>query len=80
MVGVRRIPYDLRQWVEDYATAKARTILGDVRGKFGGEPGMSDESVLQNDGGMQVQRGERDMRRLEDDLLERKRQSPLLID
>lgn len=80
MVGVRRIPYDMRQWVEDYATSKARTILGDIRNKFGGEPGMSDESVLRNDGALMVQRGERDMQRLEADLLARKRQSPLLID
>ncbi len=80
MVGVRRIPFDMRQWVEDYATAKCRTILGDIRGKYRGVPGMSDESVLPNDGAELVQRGERDMQRLEEDLRMRKRQAPLLID
>ncbi|OPZ66137.1 MAG: hypothetical protein BWY85_00073 [Firmicutes bacterium ADurb.Bin506] len=79
-VGVRRIPYDMRQWVEDYATAKCRTILGDARGKFRGQPGMADESLLPADGATQVERGEADMRRLEEDLRMRKRQAPVLFD
>jgi hypothetical protein len=79
-VGVNRIAYDLRQWVEDYATAKARTILGDSRGKFGGVPGDTDGSVLPNDGDRQVQRGERDMARLMEDLNNRRRQAPILWD
>lgn len=79
-VGVSRIPYDMRQWVEDYATAKCRAILGEVRGKYRGVPGMADESVLPNDGAEQVQRGEEAMRRLEEDLRIRRRQVPILID
>lgn len=79
-LGVGRIPRDLRQWVEDYATAFCRTIMGDVRGKFGGVPGADDGSVLPVDGGSQVARGTADMRRLEEDLRGRQRQMPLIVD
>lgn len=77
-VGVNRIPQDLRQWVEDYATARCRSMLGDARGKFGGNPGADDGALLPNDGGMQVQRAQLDMDRLEKDLQNRQRQMPLL--
>jgi hypothetical protein len=79
-VGVRQIPYDFRQWVEDFATAKCRTILGDIRGKFAGIPGAADGSMLPNDANGQIQRGERDMGRLMSDLEERRRQLPIMID
>ena len=79
-VGIPAIPYDLRSWVEDYATARARMILGDVRGKFGGVPGASDGSVLPNDGGRQVERAEAKIAELEADLRGRYRQIPLMFD
>jgi hypothetical protein len=79
-VGVCRIPYDMRQWVEDFATAKCRTILGEIRGKFGGVPGQSDESVMPGDGAAQVARGEAAMAALMEDLRLRRRQMPLTID
>ena len=79
-VGIPAVPYDLRSWVEDYATARARMILGDVRGKFGGVPGAEDGSVLPNDGGRQVQRAEAKIQELEADLRGRQRQTPLIFD
>jgi len=80
LVGVPMLPMDLRQWVEDYTVAKCRTILGEIRNKFGGSPGSSDESLMPNDGSEQIQRGEDAMKRLTDDLNARRRQAPLLID
>ena len=41
---------------------------------------MADESLLPADGATQVERGEADMRRLEEDLRMRKRQAPVLFD
>jgi hypothetical protein len=79
-VGLNRIPVDMRQWVEDYATARCRMILGDIRNKFGGIPGAVDGSTLKNDGGQQIERAEQTCRELEADLKSRQRQSPLLID
>jgi hypothetical protein len=76
-VGVSRIPRDLRQWVEDYTTARCRIVMGDVRGKFAGVPGSDSGSVLPTDGTAQVQRGERDAARLEKDLVQRVRQLPI---
>lgn len=79
-VGVNAVPFDMRQWVEDYATARCRMILGDIRGKFGGVPGQGDNSVMPTDAGSQIQRAVDDMKRLEEDLKDRRRQAPLLID
>lgn len=79
MVGVNRIQPDMRQWVEDYATARCRMILGDIRNKFGGIPGAMDGSTLKNDGAQQVARAEQKCRELEDDLKSRMRQSPLIL-
>lgn len=76
-VGVSRIPRDMHQWVEDYATARCRVIMGDVRGKFTGVPGADDGSLLPVDGAMQVQRAEEKMRALEKDLEGRRRQMPM---
>jgi hypothetical protein len=78
-VGVEAIPYDMRQWVEEYATAFARKILGDIRGKYGGVPGAADGSTLRNDGATQVERGEQACRDLEADLRSRRRQLPILF-
>lgn len=80
LVGVNRIPVDLRQWVEDYATARSRMILGDIRGKFGGIPGGADGSLLRNDGAAQVERAEQKCRELENDLSLRRRNSALILD
>lgn len=79
-VGVSRIPRDLRQWVEDYATARCRAILGDIRGKFLGIPGAADGSLLRNDGSAQVARAEQAIAILERDIQYRRRQVPLVID
>lgn len=79
-VGVNAIPFDMRQWVEDYSTARARMILGDIRGKFGGVPGQSDMSILLVDAASQIQRAVDDIAKLEADLKDRRRQAPLLID
>ncbi len=78
-VGVNRIPNDLRQWVEDYATARCRDIMGGIRAKFGGNPGADDGSLLPNDGEQQVMKAASDMERLEADLQRRQRQMPLLM-
>lgn len=79
-VGVNAVPMDMRQFIEDYATARCRMILGDIRGKFGGVPGQADGMIMPTDAASQIQRAVEDMRRLEDDLKDRRRQSPLLID
>lgn len=79
-VGLRRLNLDMRQWFEAYATAHARMILGDIRGKFQGIPGASDGSVMPNDGAAQVQRALGDIARLEQDIQRRARQLPLMID
>jgi hypothetical protein len=79
-VGVNRIPRDFRQWVEDYATAKARMTMGDIRGKFRGVPGAEDASLLPNDGASHVERAEAAIEKLEADLQARRRQTPILVD
>lgn len=78
-VGVGRTPLDLRQWVEDYSTAKARLIMGDVRNKFSGLPGASDESMLPTDGAFQTERADQAIAKLEKDLQDRRRQLPLMF-
>lgn len=78
-VGVGRTPMDLRQWVEDYATARCRQIMGDVRNKFSGLPGATDESMLPTDGAFQTERAEQAIAKLEADLQGRRRQLPIMF-
>ncbi len=78
LTGIQHVPLDLRQWVEDYATARCRLILADIRNKFGGEPGADDGAILPNDGGQQTQRAEAMIAKLEKDLQLRARQAPLV--
>lgn len=79
-VGVSRISYDMRQWVEDYATAHCRQILGQIRSKFSGVPGATDASLLPNDGRNQIEMAREDLERLEADMVKRQRQLPLIFD
>lgn len=79
-VGTTRTPLDLQQWVEDYAVARARCMLGDIRGKFGGIPGPNGDNILPIDAERQVANGREDQRRLETDLMDRRRQLPMIID
>ena len=78
-IGVGRTPLDLRQWVEDYSTARARLIVGDVRNKFSGIPGSSDESMLPTDGAFQTERADVAISKLEKDLQARRSTLPLMF-
>lgn len=80
LVGVQRIPVDLRQWVEDYATARCQLIMGGIRGKFGGVPGADDGSMMPTDGAALRAEARETMRELEENLQKRVRQAPLMMD
>lgn len=79
-IGVGRTRVDMYQWVKAYATAATRVILGDIRGKFGGIPGPNEGEILQMDGASQVERAESRMEKLEEDISERRRQLPMIVD
>lgn len=79
-VGVGRTRPDMVQWVKDYATARARVILGDVRNKFGGIVGPNEGEILPLDGATQVERAEEKIEKLEEDLANRRRQLPMIVE
>lgn len=80
LTGVGTIPASLEQWVEDYAIAKAKIILGGrIRDKYKGIP-TPDGSDLQIDGEQLLQEGINEKENLEDDLDLMQRQLPPLIE
>jgi hypothetical protein len=69
--GMGLLPDGDIEWVVEYATAKAKTILGRIRGKFMGIPGP--EGDLQIDADTLLQEARDDMQRLEEELRRRRR-------
>lgn len=77
--GLPRLRYDWEEWVTDYATARAKKILGGIRNKFKGIPGP-DGQLLGIDGDQLINDAKEEMKALEADLHERQRQLPVQID
>lgn len=79
-VGLPRLRYDWQEWVEKYATAEARRVLGTIRSKFKGLPGPGEGEVLGIDGDDLIARADQEVKDLIADIESRQRQLPILID
>jgi hypothetical protein len=80
VVGLPRVRNDWKSWIERYATAQARLVMGEIRGKFNGIPGAAAGEVLGIDGDKQIARADAEVLKLEAELVGRARQLPMLID
>lgn len=78
-VGLPRLRYDWQEWVDKYAVAEAKKILGGIRDKFKGIPGP-DGNALSINGESLIEQGEREITALTEDISQRARQLPILID
>lgn len=79
-VGLPRLRNDLQAWTIDYATAQARLVLAEIRGKYEGIPGPGEGETLGIDGNRQWERATADIERLETELRSKARQLPMIFD